>query len=164
MPKPCPYCGIEITVDQPICPECYSVSALEGHHPSGEKVRKDVMIFFRDPVHSEWLQDRIVNYMPERVGAVFYAETPEALRTLTQNSVGSWGLVIVDADVAQQEYQELLCIVEENPGIVVGVQYDFGTRIPATAPLKNAIVFRRPSDIAPWLLIIHELLGRVRSS
>jgi len=164
MPKQCPDCKVDIPVGQLICPECYLTSGLEESQSSDKEVRKDVMIFFRDPIHSDWFQDRIVRYMPERVGAIFYVETPEALREVTQNSVGSWGLVILDADVAQQKYQELLNFVEENPGIVVGVQYDFGTDIPARAPLKNAIMFRKPSDIDPWLLIMHQLLDRVRGS
>lgn len=164
MPKQCPHCGFEIPVGQSICPECYLTTGLEENQSPGKELRKGVMIFFRDPIYSNWFQDRIVRYMPERVGVVFYVETTEALREVTRNSVGSWGLVILDADVAQQKYQEVLNFIDENPGIVVGVQYDFETDIPAGAPLKNAIMFRKPSDIDPWLLIMHQLLDRVQDS
>jgi len=163
--KQCPHCGFDIIVGQSICPECYSlINDPEGRKPSGLKALKNVMIFLRDPVHSVSFQDRVVKYMPERVGVTFYVETPEALREVTQNSVGTWGLVIVDADVAQQEQELLNCFVDENPGIVVGIQYDFGTAIPARAPLRNAIMFRRPSDIDAWLRIMHQLLDGVQSS
>jgi len=162
VPKQCPHCEFEIPVGQSICPECYHLtSGLEGRQSSGEKVRKNVMIFFRDAVQSEWFQSRILKYMPERVEWIFYAETPEAFRAITQKSAKSWGLLIVDDNVAKENRELFNRFVEENLGLVVGVQYDFGTGIPARAPLKNAIMFRRPSDIDPWLLIMHQLLDRI---
>ncbi len=159
MPIRCRDCGCEMPSSQPICPECYSsVTKSERRRSSAEEVRKNVMIFFRDSVYSEWFKDRVLKYVSEQVEWVWYAETSKALRDITQNSAGSWGLLIVDNYVAQRDQELLIQLVRENPGIVVAIEYDSGIDFPASAPLKSAIMFRRPSDIDPWLLIMHQLL------
>lgn len=147
---------------QPLCPECYSRPDSETtSERTVEKVRKNVMIFFHAPVASEWFQERMLKYVPERVGWIFYAETPQAFREITRNSAGSWQLLIIDPKVVSENLELLDCFIQENPGIVVGIQYDFGINIPLAPPLKDAIMFRRPSDIDPWLLITHQLLNIV---
>lgn len=161
----CQYCSAEVPANQAICPECYStIGRSEGVGPSVNKVRKGLMIFFSDPIHADWFQGRVTKYVPDRVGWTFYAETPDAFTVITQRSAGSWGLFIVDDDVAKK-YEDLINqFIQENPGIVIGVQYDFEAKLPIDAPLKDAIIFRRPSDIVPWLQIMHTLLDMVKNT
>ena len=159
MPGPCMHCGSDVSLGQSVCPECYRMtSGFEEGQLAGERVDKNVMVFFGDPVYSEWFQDHVVNRMAELTRWVFRVDTPEALREVTRDSVGSWGLVVVDVDVAEQHHELLRCFVEENPGIVVAVQYDIGACIPSKVPIENVIVFRRPSDIDAWLLLARQLL------
>ena len=161
----CPHCSSEVPRSQTICPECYSSTGRsETAGPSADRVRKNLMIFFSDPVHADWFQDRVTKYVPERVQWTWYAETPKGFREITQKSAGSWGLLLIDADVAKQNRELLDYFVKENPGIVIGVQYDFRTDLPASPPLNDAIMFRRPSDIDDWLLIMHTLLDMARDT
>ncbi len=161
----CSHCSCEIPESQPICPECYSSTGGPAKSKvSAARVRKNVMIFFRDPVHSQWFQDRVIKYVPEYVEWTFYVESPEAFREITRGSAGSWGLLIVDPAVAEENLELFKSFVDQNPKIVVAIQYDFGTKFPVRALLRNAIMFQRPSDIDPWLLVMHQLLDMVEGN
>ena len=165
MPRPCMHCGSDVPLGQSVCPECYRMrSGSEEAQPSGERAGKNVMVFLCDRVYSEWFQDQVVNRMAELTRWIFRVDTPEALREVARDSVGSWGLVVVDVDVAQQSHEPLRCFVEENPGIVVAVLYDIGACIPSKGPIENVFAFRRPSDVDAWLLLTRQLLTRARRS
>lgn len=161
----CPNCSSEVPSSQRICPECYSL--IDDSKIVGSSIlsaRKNLMIFFSDPVHADWFQDRVTKYIPERVQWTWYAKTSEGFSEITQKSAGSWGLLLVDVDVAKQNKELLESYIEENPGIIIGVQYDFGTSLPANPPLRDAIMFRKPSEIDDWLLIMHTLLDMVKEN
>ena len=61
----------------------------------------------------------------------------------------------MDTQVAEQNEQILSRFIEENPGIVTGVLYQ--TVVPK-APFNNVVMFKAPSDIDDWLLLMHQLL------
>jgi len=119
---------------------------------------ENIMLFFKDSVYAKLIQDRIIKYIPsEKLSWVFYAESSTALREITEKSTNSWGLLISDIDTIRNNIKPIEVFIKENPRIIVGIQYD--TKLPVKVQLKDAILFRRPSDINSWQLVIHQLLN-----
>ena len=153
----CTNCRATIPETQCICPECYMpTGSSQGHEIPTLDVRKNLMFFFSDSVLTQLYWGRATEYLAERIKWNFYAETPEAFAEITRKSAGSWGLLLVDTQVVEHNKQILSRFIKKNPGIVTGVLCQ--TAVPK-APFSNVVMFKAPSDIDDWLLLMHQLLN-----
>lgn len=163
--KQCRWCSSMIPRGQSICPACYSaVDASRRTVRSAELPRRHVMLFLASKAESEKYVNRLLKYMPERLAGVWYAETPGALVEMTEKSSGLWGLLIVSPSIAKENRVLLRRFAQQNPGLVVGVEYAQRSAIPRTPVLEGATAFRKPSGTDRWLLAVGRLLDEVGHS
>jgi hypothetical protein len=119
---------------------------------------KNVITFISNQVISDIYQDRITKYLqPEKVNWSFTAQTTSAFTDITQNSLGKWDILLVDATDALQNKELPVSFVKGNPGIVVGIIYE--QMPPANLPFPDAIELKRPADIDEWLSMMYDLIN-----
>jgi hypothetical protein len=155
----CRHCSSEIPEGQRICPSCYA-SENGINREVSERRQTNVLVFISDSVRNNLFLNKITKYLqPDRVGLACAAETSEAFTEMTKNSSGSWGLLVVGADLVSQQSVLLNNFFANNPQVVVAVQYDTKETVPTTPPIAGAVLFVGPPDIDEWLNIMHQLVN-----
>jgi len=155
----CPHCLSEIPEGQPLCPSCYASLNLEKREVR-ERPKTNVLVFISDTVKNNIVFNRICKYLqPDRVGWAWAAETSQAFTEITKNSPGTWGLLVVGADLVLQQNALLNEFFANNPQVLVGVEYDRKEAVPASPPIAGSVLFVSPVDIDEWLLVMHQLLN-----
>jgi len=158
----CPYCAIEIPGTQAICPSCFhSPGKLPAMQPV-EHCKRHNVIVFKSSNLADLYHSRIEKYLqPDRVAWNWLAISKEQFLNATSSSAGKWGLLIIDALIAEKEAELLLRFLDENPDLIIGIEYEVSSLVPSVPPLPNAVVFKSPGEIDDWLLIMHSLLDLV---
>lgn len=155
----CRHCSSEIPEAQPICPSCYASVKVEKREAS-ERLKTHVLVFISDTVQNNLFFNRISKYLqPDRVGWAWAAETSEQFTSITKDSPGTWGLLVVAADLVSQQNVLLKDFLANNPQVMVGVQYYKKEAVPTSPPIADSVLFVSPPDIDEWLSLMHQLLN-----
>jgi hypothetical protein len=155
----CRHCSSEIPAGQPVCPSCYATINPEKRE-SPERPKANVLVFISNTVQNDFFFNSISKYLqPDRVGWAWTAETSEQFSNITKNLSGTWGLLVVGADLVSQQNVLLNDFIANNPQVLVGVQYDRKKTLSTSPPIAGAVLFVSPLDIDEWLHIMHQLLS-----
>lgn len=155
----CCHCSSEIPQGQSICPLCYT-SLNPDKREAQEHSKTNVMVFISDTVQNDFFFNRITKYLqPDRIGWACAAETSETFTEITKNSSGTWGLLVVGADLVSQQNILLNDFLAKNTQVLMGVQYDRKEAVPTSPPIAGAVLFVSPPNIDEWLHIMHQLLN-----
>ncbi len=118
---------------------------------------KNIILFISDLSLQQLYATRIQKYLqPESVEGNFYAETAEAFQEITDNSSGTWDLLLVDSRSLNDNLQLLNGFVGSNPNVTVGVLRMPGVDI---ANSTMGILLDCPNDIDEWLAMMNRLLS-----
>lgn len=151
----CPHCSTEIPESQSICPRCYYAPRGSSRSATARHSPKNVIQFGVIELFHTWTEKYL---QPDRVGSAWIIETATAFIEVSTKSAGMSNVLIVQSIVAEENEELLSSFIQDNPGIAVGVLYSFGENLPSTAPLQGATMFRMPSDVDDWLLMMSQLL------
>ena len=157
----CPFCATAIPGDQPICPVCFTSTDTQCAASTQEDRRKNNLItFMPSESQADFYYDRVFKYLqPDRVGYNFCAWAGDSFVDITKNSAGTWNLLIVGDSIVENNMSLLLRFQNENPSLVIGIEYAQSNTVPLSPPLAHAVMFVRPGDVDRWLELMHSLLS-----
>ncbi len=149
----CSYCNAEIPSKQAICPVCYQTT--EAFLEKSERKPQNTFYFLSLKSQNEFCHERIKKHLqPQYVGSNFYADTEEAFTEITSGTA-EWNLLLVDPERIETSATSIERFRAKNPECTIAVLVSSKKDI---RPIANAIVLLSPSDLDPWLLMMHALL------
>lgn len=156
----CHSCSAEVPWNQPICPACFTLLGSVSTAPRREPKQKISLITYMCSTgRAELYHDRVKKYLQlDRVAWNFFASTEEAFLDITKSSSGIWNLLLVDATTVQKKAEQLLRFLNDNPNLVVGIEYESRDAVPPTSPLPGAVAFITPANTDLWLALMHAFL------